>query len=79
MLETEINFLPKHMKDLALNDIKNAKRAFLENVRKGIKYNTVISDTTCSHIAKENCIGSEDAKYIYEKKLKNNAYIINSI
>jgi hypothetical protein len=39
MIEKEINLFPKHMKDLALNDIKNAKRAFLENVRKGTKYN----------------------------------------
>ena len=70
MIEKEINLFPKHMKDLALNDIKNAKRAFLENVRKGTKYNTVITDTTCSHIAKENCISSEDAKYIYEESQK---------
>ena len=70
MIKKEINFLPKHMKDLALNDIKNAKRAYLENARKGVKYNTVITDTVSSHIAKDNCISTEDAKYIYEESQK---------
>ena len=70
MIEKEINFLPKNMKDLALNDIKNAKRGYLENAKKGVKYNTVITDTVYSHIAKEKCISSEDAKYIYEESQK---------
>ena len=70
MIKKEINFLPKNMKDLALNDIQNAKRAYLENARKGVKYNIVITDKVYSHIAKENCISSEDAKYIYEESQK---------
>ena len=70
MIKKEINFLPKNMKDLALNDIQNAKRAYLENARKGVKYNIVITDKVYSHIAKENCISSEDAKYIYEENQK---------
>ncbi len=58
-------------KDLALNDIKNAKRGFMENVRKGTKYNTVITYTACSHIQQKSSVSVLKMLNIFMKEAKN--------
>ena len=61
MIEKEIKLFPKHMKDMALNDIKKAKRAYLEKARNEAE-KAGKKDTVLSFLAKENCLTIKDAK-----------------
>ena len=65
IIDKEIQHFPKHMKDLAMNDIKNAKRAFLEDKKKN-----ALPECVISYVAKKNSITPDDAKYIYQESRK---------
>ena len=48
-----------------MNEIKNAKRTFLENKKKNI-----LPECALSHILKKDCISHQDALYIYQESEK---------
>ena len=66
MIKKEIDLLPKHMKDMALNDIKNSHRLYLEKQRKQSKINENIYD----FVGNKNGLTKEECKYIYEESEK---------
>ena len=61
VVSKEINNFPQHMKDMAISDIKNAKRAFLENKQKEVKDKRMLS------FIGNNGITIEDCKYILKQ------------
>jgi len=66
MIKTEINLFPKHMKDMALNDIKNSHRLYLEKQRKQSKINEKIYDL----VGTKSGLTIEECKYIHEESEK---------
>ena len=66
MIKTEIDLFPKHMKDMALNDIKNSHRLYLEKQRKQSKINEKIYDL----VGNKYGLTKEECKYIHEESEK---------